>query len=84
MDYAQIVIDKMLEAMVQYYKRTIPRGILIKIGSLSCNHQCNIRLVTEITELMGKLSFTNNLFMNPTLRRTNCIRTLAIEQNALI
>lgn len=43
--------------------------------------------VAEIAELVGKLSSTNQLSANPTLRRTNRIRTihgsLAIEQNTL-
>lgn len=43
--------------------------------------------VAEIAELTGKLSSTNKLSANPTLRRTNRIRTihgsLAIEQNTL-
>ena len=43
--------------------------------------------VAEIAELVGKLSSTNPLSVNPTLRRTNRIRTihgsLAIEQNTL-
>ena len=43
--------------------------------------------VAEIAELTGKLSSTNKLSANPTLQRTNRIRTihgsLAIEQNTL-
>ena len=43
--------------------------------------------VAEIAELVGKLTSTNQLSANPTLRRTNRIRTihgsLAIEQNTL-
>lgn len=43
--------------------------------------------VAEIAELVGKLNSTNQLSTNPTLRRTNRIRTihgsLAIEQNTL-
>jgi Fic family protein len=43
--------------------------------------------VAEVAELMGKLTSTNRLGSNPTLRRTNRIRTihgsLAIEQNTL-
>ena len=43
--------------------------------------------VTEIAELIGKLTATTGLSANPTLRRTNRIRTiyssLAIEQNTL-
>lgn len=43
--------------------------------------------VAEIAELVGRLSSTNQLSSNPTLRRTNRIRTihgsLAIEQNTL-
>ena len=43
--------------------------------------------VAEIAELMGKFSVTNQLSTNPTLRRSNRIRTihgsLAIEQNTL-
>jgi Fic family protein len=46
-----------------------------------------IDFVAEIAELMGKLTSTNRLGSNPTLRRTNRIRTihgsLAIEQNTL-
>ena len=46
-----------------------------------------IHQVAEIAELLGKLTFANQLSANPTLRRTNRIRTihgsLAIEQNAL-
>lgn len=46
-----------------------------------------IHEVAEIAELVGKLTFTNQLSANPTLRRTNRIRTihgsLAIEQNTL-
>lgn len=46
-----------------------------------------IRSVAEISELIGKLSSTAKLSSNPTLRRTNRIRTihgsLAIEQNTL-
>lgn len=46
-----------------------------------------ICLVAEIAELMGKITSTNQLSANPTLRRTNRIRTihgsLAIEQNTL-
>ena len=46
-----------------------------------------IHEVAEIAELVGKLSSTNQLSANPTLRRTNRIRTihgsLAIEQNTL-
>ena len=43
--------------------------------------------VAEIAELVGKLSATSSLSSNPTLRRSNRIRTihgsLAIEQNTL-
>ena len=43
--------------------------------------------ITEIAELVGQLSATQGLSTNPTLRRTNRIRTiyssLAIEQNTL-
>ena len=43
--------------------------------------------VAEIAELVGRLTSTNQLLANPTLRRTNRIRTihgsLAIEQNTL-
>lgn len=43
--------------------------------------------VAEIAELVGRLTSTNQLSTNPTLRRTNLIRTihgsLAIEQNTL-
>lgn len=43
--------------------------------------------VAEIAELVGKLTSTNQLSSNPTLRRSNRIRTihgsLAIEQNTL-
>lgn len=43
--------------------------------------------VAEISELVGQLSVHNHLSSNPTLRRTNRIRTihgsLAIEQNSL-
>ena len=43
--------------------------------------------VTEIAELVGRLTSTNQLSANSTLRRTNRIRTihgsLAIEQNTL-
>lgn len=43
--------------------------------------------VAEIAELVGRLTSTNQLSSNPTLRRTNRIRTihgsLAIEQNTL-
>ena len=46
-----------------------------------------IDYVAEIAELVGKLTSTNQLSTNPTLRRTNRIRTihgsLAIEQNTL-
>src|SRR5574344_2029583 len=46
-----------------------------------------ITSVAEIPELVGKLTSTNQLSANPTLRRTNRIRTihgsLAIEQNTL-
>jgi len=46
-----------------------------------------MNLVIEIGELVGKISITNNLSSNPTLRRENRIRTihssLAIEQNTL-
>lgn len=46
-----------------------------------------IALVAEISELVGKLSARDPLTANPTLRRTNRIRTiqgsLAIEQNTL-
>lgn len=46
-----------------------------------------IDLVAEITELTGKLTSIHQLSANPTLRRTNRIRTihgsLAIEQNTL-
>lgn len=46
-----------------------------------------IRYVAEIAELVGKLTSTERLSANPTLRRTNRIRTihgsLAIEQNTL-
>ena len=46
-----------------------------------------IHEVAEIAELVGKLTSTNQLSANPTLRRTNRIRTihgsLAIEQNTL-
>jgi Fic family protein len=46
-----------------------------------------ISYVAEIAELVGKLTSTNQLSSNPTLRRTNRIRTihgsLAIEQNTL-
>ena len=46
-----------------------------------------IHEIAEIAELVGKLTSTNQLSANPTLRRTNCIRTihgsLAIEQNTL-
>ena len=43
--------------------------------------------VAEIAELVGRLTSTNQLSANPTLRRANRIRTiygsLAIEQNTL-
>ena len=43
--------------------------------------------VIEIAELVGKVSVSNKISSNPTLRRTNRIRTiyssLAIEQNTL-
>lgn len=46
-----------------------------------------IHEVAEIAELVGKITSTNQLSANPTLRRTNRIRTihgsLAIEQNTL-
>ena len=46
-----------------------------------------IDYVAEIAELVGKLNGTNHLTTNPTLRRSNRIRTihgsLAIEQNTL-
>lgn len=46
-----------------------------------------IALVAEIAELLGKLTAIDRLSANPTLRRTNRIRTihgsLAIEQNTL-
>lgn len=46
-----------------------------------------IHEIAEIAELVGKLTSTNQLSANPTLRRTNLIRTihgsLAIEQNTL-
>ncbi len=46
-----------------------------------------IGYVAEIAELVGKLTSTDSLSSNPTLRRTNRIRTihgsLAIEQNTL-
>lgn len=46
-----------------------------------------IDYVAEIAELVGKLNVTNRLSSNPTLRRSNRIRTihgsLAIEQNTL-
>ncbi len=46
-----------------------------------------IHKVAEIAELVGKLTSANQLSANPTLRRTNRIRTihasLAIEQNTL-
>ncbi len=46
-----------------------------------------ISYVAEISELVGKLTTTEKLSLNPTLRRTNRIRTiygsLAIEQNTL-
>lgn len=46
-----------------------------------------LEVVTEIAELVGQLSATQGLSTNPTLRRTNRIRTiyssLAIEQNTL-
>ena len=46
-----------------------------------------IDYVVEIAELVGKLSATSSLSTNPTLRRSNRIRTihgsLAIEQNTL-
>ena len=46
-----------------------------------------IDLVVEIAELVGKLASIHQLSTNPTLRRTNRIRTIygsiAIEQNTL-
>ena len=46
-----------------------------------------IELVAEISELVGRLAYISGLSSNPTLRRTNRIRTihgsLAIEQNTL-
>ena len=46
-----------------------------------------IHQVAEIAELVGKMTSTNQLSANPTLRKTNRIRTihgsLAIEQNTL-
>ena len=46
-----------------------------------------IHYVAEISELVGKLNSTISLSANPTLRRSNRIRTihgsLAIEQNTL-
>ena len=46
-----------------------------------------IHEIAEIAELVGKLTSTNQLSANPTLRRTNRFRTihgsLAIEQNTL-
>ena len=47
-----------------------------------------IDYVAEIAELVGKLNVTDALSLNPTLRRSNRIRTihgsLAIEQNRLL
>ena len=47
-----------------------------------------IDYVAEIAELVGKLNVTDALSLNPTLRRSNRIRTfhgsLAIEQNPLL
>ena len=52
--------------------------------------EINERIMTdviEIAELIGKISVTAEISSNPTLRRTNRIRTiyssLAIEQNML-
>ena len=46
-----------------------------------------IHELAEIAELVGKLTSINQLSVNPTLRRTNRIRTIhgspAIEQNTL-
>lgn len=46
-----------------------------------------LTLVSEISELVGRLNTTEHLTSNPTLRRTNRIKTiyssLAIEQNTL-
>lgn len=46
-----------------------------------------VNLVSEISELIGGLTVTNNLSSNPSLRKTNRIKTihgsLAIEQNSL-
>lgn len=46
-----------------------------------------IQYVAEISELVAKLTYSEKLSSNPTLRRTNLIRTiqgsLAIEQNTL-
>ena len=46
-----------------------------------------LNMITEIAELIGKVNVTQGLSANPTLRRTNRIRTiyssLAIEQNTL-
>ena len=46
-----------------------------------------LEAVTEVAELVGQLGATQGLSANPTLRRTNRIRTiyssLAIEQNTL-
>ncbi len=46
-----------------------------------------IDAVAEIAELVGRLTMTNQISDNPTLRRSNRIRTihgsLAIEQNML-
>ena len=46
-----------------------------------------VNLVSEISEILGSISATECLSTNPTLRRTNRIKTihgsLAIEQNTL-
>ena len=50
-------------------------------------NECIMADVIEIAELVGRVSVTDKISMNPTLRRTNRIQTiyssLAIEQNTL-
>ncbi len=60
--------------------------ITVKQPPFSINNEI-ISLISEVSELIGRLSVTSLLDRNPTLRRRNRIRTvyssLAIEQNVL-
>ena len=82
------MIDEMMDEWYNKTHKTVKRGIGMrnKKPPFEITNQM-IDGVAEIAELVGKLDLDHRLTSNPTLRRSNRIRTihgsLAIEQNTL-